>query len=134
MFLRSLFLYGLSVGDRYYQLIPHYPHILLLQSTTSDFTIDLQLSKRKIKSKQLFLMSLSETVRENFNVLRVCVIIPTYNNAATLQKVIEEASIYTDNIIVVNDGSSDDSLTIIKKFAIVHLVTTRRHQIIFVVD
>jgi glycosyltransferase involved in cell wall biosynthesis len=68
-------------------------------------------------------MSLSETVRENFNAYRVCVIIPTYNNAAALQKVIEEVGIYTDNIIVVNDGSSDDSLTIIKKFPFVHLVS-----------
>ena len=68
-------------------------------------------------------MSLSETVRENFNTYRVCVIIPTYNNAATLQKVIEEVSIYTNNIIVVNDGSSDDSLTIIKKFPTIHLVS-----------
>ena len=68
-------------------------------------------------------MSLSETVRENFNTYRVCVIIPTYNNAVTLQKVIEEVSIYTNNIIVVNDGSSDDSLAIIKKFPSVHLVS-----------
>ena len=68
-------------------------------------------------------MSLSETVRENFNVFRVCVLIPTYNNAATLQKLIEEVNMYTDNIIVVNDGSSDDSLNIIKQFPFVHLVS-----------
>ena len=68
-------------------------------------------------------MGLSETVSQHFNTYRVCVIIPTYNNAATLQKVIEEVSMYTNNIIVVNDGSSDDSLNIIKQFPFVHLVS-----------
>ena len=61
-------------------------------------------------------MSFSETVSQNFNAYRVCVIIPTYNNVATLQKVIGEVSVYTSNIIVVNDGSVDHTLDTIKQF------------------
>lgn len=36
-----------------------------------------------------------------------CVIIPTYNNAKTIRKVIEDVRQYTDNIIVVDDGCTD---------------------------
>jgi glycosyltransferase involved in cell wall biosynthesis len=68
-------------------------------------------------------MSLSAPVRESFNAYRVCVIIPTYNNAATLQKVIQDVSVYTSNIIVVNDGSSDNTPDILSQFPSVHLIT-----------
>ena len=40
---------------------------------------------------------------------RVCVVIPTYNNAATLSGVVQGVAEYTPNIIVVNDGSTDDT-------------------------
>lgn len=38
-----------------------------------------------------------------------CVIIPTYNNAATIRQVINDVKQYTQNIIVVNDGCTDDT-------------------------
>ena len=47
--------------------------------------------------------------QDKFDQLQVCVIIPTYNNAATLRGVIEDVLQYTGNIIVVNDGSTDDT-------------------------
>ncbi len=48
-----------------------------------------------------------------FDQLSVCVIIPTYNNAGTIRSVIEGVSAYTNNIIVVDDGCSDDSRAIL---------------------
>lgn len=39
--------------------------------------------------------------------LRVCVIIPTYNNAGTILNVVQDVSKYTGDVIVVNDGSTD---------------------------
>ncbi len=51
--------------------------------------------------------------QETFSRLEICVIIPTYNNAATLGKVIEDVRRYTDNIIVVNDGSTDETAAIL---------------------
>src|SRR5665647_825547 len=68
-------------------------------------------------------MSGSATVSENFDEFRVCVIIPTYNNASTLARVIEEVAFYTNNIIVVNDGSTDDTVVIVEKFPFVQLLT-----------
>jgi len=51
-----------------------------------------------------------------FDELRVCVIIPTYNNASTLSQIIEDLSLYSRNIIVVNDGSTDETSKIIDAF------------------
>lgn len=39
--------------------------------------------------------------------LKICVIIPTYNNAGTLAHVLDGIQTYTSDIIVVNDGSTD---------------------------
>ncbi len=48
--------------------------------------------------------------------LRCCVIIPTYNNAGTLGSVIGEVLHYCSDVIVVNDGSTDDTAGIISSF------------------
>lgn len=53
---------------------------------------------------------------ENFESLKCCVIIPTYNNHKTLQEVIEGVLVYTDDVIVINDGSTDSTLEILGKF------------------
>lgn len=52
----------------------------------------------------------------SFSDLRVCVIIPTYNNAATIATVITDVLKYTGNIVVVNDGSTDDTENVIGAF------------------
>ncbi len=64
-----------------------------------------------------------EPTRERFNVLKACVIIPTYNNAATLGHVIKDVAGYTEHIIVVNDGSLDNTLEIIKAYPEVQLIS-----------
>lgn len=48
-----------------------------------------------------------------FDQYRTCVIIPTYNNADTLPAVIAGVAAYTRNIIVVNDGSTDDTALVL---------------------
>ncbi len=55
--------------------------------------------------------------------LRACVIIPTYNNAATVGAVIEDVARYTDHIIVVNDGSTDETDDIVKNFLSVQYIS-----------
>ncbi len=44
-----------------------------------------------------------------FKELNCCVIIPTYNNEKTIEKIILETLIYTDHVIVVNDGATDST-------------------------
>lgn len=46
----------------------------------------------------------------------VCVLIPTYNNAASLARVISSVAAYTRQIIVVNDGATDDTEAILRDF------------------
>ncbi|MCD8394936.1 MAG: glycosyltransferase [Bacteroidales bacterium] len=45
----------------------------------------------------------------------ICVIIPTYNNAGTIADVVERAFGQCDDVIVVNDGSTDDTSQIINQ-------------------
>lgn len=48
---------------------------------------------------------------------RICVIVPTYNNAGTLAQVIDDILQYTDSVIVVNDGSTDSTAEILARYA-----------------
>jgi len=68
-------------------------------------------------------MAGSDSTREKVDVLKACVIIPTYNNAATLAGVIEEVARYSEHIIVVNDGSSDNTLDIVQHYSTVHFIS-----------
>lgn len=57
-----------------------------------------------------------DLLKDRFKEFRACVIIPTYNNAATLANVIRDVANYTNDIIVVNDGSTDGTKKIIESF------------------
>ena len=57
-----------------------------------------------------------ERLSDKFKILKCCVLIPTYNNSKTLQQVIEGVLVYTENIIVVNDGSTDATAAILAQF------------------
>jgi glycosyltransferase involved in cell wall biosynthesis len=59
-----------------------------------------------------------EKYRERFDALAVCVIIPTYNNSASLEGVIRSVLEYTPNVIVVNDGSTDETASILQKLPV----------------
>jgi len=48
--------------------------------------------------------------------LSICVIIPTYNNEKTLRRVINGVLLFTDQIIIVNDGSTDSTPTILEDY------------------
>ncbi|MFT3902765.1 MAG: DUF2062 domain-containing protein [Niabella sp.] len=58
-----------------------------------------------------------------FEALRVCVIIPTYNNAHTLGGVISDVLQYTRQVIVVNDGSTDNTAQVVSVFSDITVVS-----------
>src|SRR5690554_2563203 len=59
---------------------------------------------------------------DKFKSLKCCVIIPTYNNHRTLEQVVSDVLVYTDDVIVVNDGSTDSSSEILNKFPQIQLI------------
>jgi len=48
--------------------------------------------------------------------LNYCVIIPTYNNGKTLNRVIDGVLLFTNNIIVVNDGATDNTPQLLEQY------------------
>lgn len=60
----------------------------------------------------------------NHTTIKWCVLIPTYNNAKTLKRVIDGVLEYTTNIFIVNDGSTDSTVAILENYPqlnIIHL-------------
>lgn len=53
----------------------------------------------------------------------ICVLIPTYNNAATVGKVIEESKLYCKDIFVVNDGSTDDTAAVLENIEGINVIS-----------
>ena len=47
--------------------------------------------------------------KNRFKTLKCCVLIPTYNNSTTIAKVITDVLEYSDDVCVVNDGSTDNT-------------------------
>ena len=56
-------------------------------------------------------------LQKRMEALRLCVVVPTYNNQKTLGGVIHDILKYTSSIIVVNDGSTDSTAEILKGFS-----------------
>ena len=50
----------------------------------------------------------------------ICVVIPTYNNAGTICRVVEETLAECDDVIVVNDGSTDATASILNAQCTMH--------------
>lgn len=73
-------------------------------------------------------MQLSEITRSKFKALKTCVLIPTYNNARTLEALIIKTLEYCDEVIAVNDGATDDTPNIIAKFNQLTVVTHAKNK------
>ncbi len=58
----------------------------------------------------------------------VCIIIPTYNNSTTLKKVIEDVLLFSEDVIVVNDGSTDTTTDILAGFDQIETVSFEQNK------
>lgn len=65
---------------------------------------------------------------EIFEQKQCCVIIPTYNNEKTLAAVINGVLDYTNQVIVVNDGSTDSTSHILSAFTNVDIVSYTKNK------
>ena len=73
-------------------------------------------------------METTELLKQKFKTFRTCVLIPTYNNVTTLANVINDVATYTDDIVVVNDGSTDGSQKIIDSFPFVQCLSYQKNR------
>ncbi|HET7000683.1 MAG TPA: DUF2062 domain-containing protein [Puia sp.] len=55
--------------------------------------------------------------------MKVCIVVPTYNNAKTLAPLLEDLQKLNAYIIVVNDGSTDETQHIIDQFTGIHSIS-----------
>lgn len=61
--------------------------------------------------------------KKQADILGTCVLIPTYNNAHTLGQVISDVLEYTNHVIVVDDGSTDDTQNILQSFPDIKVIS-----------
>lgn len=55
-------------------------------------------------------------VKNRFKELKCCVIVPTYNNGGTLKPVLDQLLTYTDDLLVINDGATDNTPSILASY------------------
>lgn len=71
---------------------------------------------------------MSTPLTERFQKYKVCVVIPTYNNARTLPDVLNSVRKLTNRIIVVNDGSTDNTPEILAEFSDINVVGYEKNR------
>ncbi len=69
-----------------------------------------------------------ENYHKIFEEKKCCVILPTFNNASVIDKVIQEVLKYTNNIIVVNDGSEDNTMEVISALKGIHVISYKKNR------
>jgi len=63
-----------------------------------------------------------------FSNKKICVIIPTFNNSGTLAQVISSVRKFTEYILVVNDGSTDNTQEILAQIKDIEVITYPKNQ------
>lgn len=69
-----------------------------------------------------------EIYRSKIAAAHCCVLIPTYNNAQTLEKVILSVLEFTEHVLIVNDGATDATAEILKKFSALQIFTHAQNK------
>ncbi len=65
---------------------------------------------------------------EIFKARKICVLVPTYNNSGTIASVLQKLLLYTDDVVVVNDGSTDSTTNALASFPNVQIVSYAKNQ------
>lgn len=69
-----------------------------------------------------------EKIAAEISRLGIVVIIPTYNNEKTLKRVLDAVLLYTPHVIVINDGSTDTTSTILNQYPQIEVITSVHNQ------
>lgn len=60
--------------------------------------------------------------------INACVIIPTYNNAGTLAQVLDQTLLQTSHILIVNDGSTDNTQAVLANYPFIKSIHMPHNQ------
>ena len=66
--------------------------------------------------------------KEKLDELNIVIVVPTYNNAKTIGGVLADIKQYANHIIVVNDGSTDDTAQILSGIEGIEIITHQRNS------
>ena len=66
--------------------------------------------------------------KEKLDELNIVIVVPTYNNAKTIGGVLSDIKQYANHIIVVNDGSTDDTAQILSEIEGIKIITHQRNS------
>ncbi|MBO4602022.1 MAG: DUF2062 domain-containing protein [Salinivirgaceae bacterium] len=66
--------------------------------------------------------------KEKLDELNIVIVVPTYNNAKTIGGVLTDIKQYANHIIVVNDGSTDDTAQILSEIEGIEIITHQRNS------
>ena len=69
-----------------------------------------------------------DTYSSRLKALKCVVIIPTYNNAGTIARVIADVRCFAEDVMVVNDGSTDDSQSILESIPGIRIVSYQKNM------
>jgi glycosyltransferase involved in cell wall biosynthesis len=59
-----------------------------------------------------------ENIRTAFRAHKICVIVPTFNNGTTIETILNDLLQYTDQVLVVNDGSTDNTKEVLSQLPV----------------
>lgn len=59
-----------------------------------------------------------DSAKDKIKELKILVVVPTYNNATTLRQVVDSIREYSNSILIINDGSTDDTQKIIEELGV----------------
>ncbi len=70
----------------------------------------------------------TDTLKTTMQRHGICVIIPTYNNAGTIERVVHDTLKYCNDVIVVNDGSTDATSDILANISQIDLISYSQNK------
>jgi len=92
-----------------------FPGVILKQDLTA--TIDYNQTTTTREDDSFFVDTVPVSTEKSYNRDGIVAILPAYNEADTLENVIETTKSYVEDVIVVNDASTDDTAAVAEKHA-----------------
>ncbi|MCB0426610.1 MAG: DUF2062 domain-containing protein [Mangrovimonas sp.] len=70
----------------------------------------------------------NQNIKNQIEQHKVCIVIPTYNNERTLKQVIDGVLNYSNHVLVINDGSTDSTKSILSTYSNIHQIHLEKNQ------